>query len=371
MCICPQLSRYDLPCGNGGDGDGVDGWRGRGPRLHRCVTCHPQLILAPHSQASRHAGTQALRQAGTQLPKVVLGGSSACRLYAGCTRAGCGSTAPAGQNTGLTVGVEAFARLLRRLRHEPPVPLAADACNIKARYPLYERQLPTWTVMGFPLVIHTDQDIALKIVEADINAAECFAYCDAAGNPSGYTGGIITTPAEGDMTITEMWEAGTLPTRQDGLGPCGACSDPAESYPEDCEDPDDFDSTFKVGACGLTVAVELVSGEGDDTAQGKDVPVKVGVWDPKGSTANSGLCEGACGGSRGRRMKETNLTSPRRMEEDQGRPGGPRLERWAGFQSGSLDETPDYVPFTVQADESLNPFIQGPRGSLVPTPSKL
>lgn len=70
-------------------------------------------------------------------------------------------------------------------------------------------------------------------------------------------------------------------------------------------------------------------------------------------------------------MKETNLTSPRRMEEDQGRPGGPRLERWAGFQSGSLDETPDYVPFTVQADESLNPFIQGPRGSLVPTPSKL
>lgn len=194
-------------------------------------------------------------------------------------------------------------------------------CNVRATYPIFGRKLPTWTAMGMPLVIDTSLDVDLKIVEDEnLDTTGCFTYCDADNNPAGYTNGQRVGSGTFD-------QAG--PTRSADLK---ACSEP---------------NAFKIDACTLDVAVNLVTGAGDEAAEATiaGTPVVVGLWDPNGVSSLDGLKLGAGAGRR------------RRLDEDQD--GEYREERFVKFASGeSSDEH-------IKEQEILNPFTQSPRGSLV------
>jgi hypothetical protein len=106
--------------------------------------------------------------------------------------------------------------------------------------------------MGMPLVIASDIDVDLKIVEDPaLNTAGCFTYCDADGNPVGYTTSLARD-----------------------LRPCADAN------------------AFEIDACVVDVAVDFISGAGDEanaaTLEGLG-SAAVGLWDPAGVNLNEHL----------------------------------------------------------------------------------
>ena len=90
--------------------------------------------------------------------------------------------------------------------------------NVRTRIPLYERSLPTWTVMGMPLIINSDTDVDLKIMEKqDVDKAGCFRWCDVDNKAVGYRNGAVTS----GQTRHELHDAGVPFQRQSSLlQPC-------------------------------------------------------------------------------------------------------------------------------------------------------